>query len=208
LADRKEHNIDGACQVAHALSTNRVNIEMDFYTAVDDWKTKADDAGAGMLGTVEFVSACFYRYANVDFDQLSKNLGNDRELARQTVEAFLKAAIHAIPTGKQNSMAAHNPPSLVLAVVREGALWSLTNAFLRPVAPDGKHDLLQNSALRLDEHWGRLARMYGSDDVKVGALLYEDADFAFGHLGSFAKDVAGEKGLIARVMENLPGGAA
>jgi len=26
-------------------------------------------AGADMLGTIEFNSACFYRYANVDFDQ-------------------------------------------------------------------------------------------------------------------------------------------
>src|SRR5690606_7995995 len=103
---RRYLNINAACQVAHALSTNRVAMEMDFFTAVDDLKDReADDsdAGAGMLGTVEFNSACFYRYANVDLCQLKENLGGDEQLARKTVEAFLRAAYHAIPTGKQNT---------------------------------------------------------------------------------------------------------
>jgi CRISPR system Cascade subunit CasC len=208
LADRTEHNIDGACQVAHALSTNRVNIEMDFYTAVDDWKTREDDRGAGMLGTVEFVSACFYRYANIDFTQLCRNLQDDQELARKTVEAFLRAMIRAIPTGKQNSMAAHNPPSLILAVVRDGDLWSLTNAFLRPVSPDSNGDLVEHSARRLDDHWGRLVRMYGRDRLKAGAVLFEDPKFKFQHLAPFTEGVDCESDVIARVMSCLPGGAA
>src|SRR5581483_5986701 len=33
LADLPDKNIDAACQVAHALSTNKVSMEMDFYTA-------------------------------------------------------------------------------------------------------------------------------------------------------------------------------
>ena len=36
LAEKPELNLDAACQVAHALSTHRVTMEMDFYTAVDD----------------------------------------------------------------------------------------------------------------------------------------------------------------------------
>ena len=42
--------------------------EFDFYTAVDDLKPE-DTAGADMMGTVEFNSACFYRYAVVDWGE-------------------------------------------------------------------------------------------------------------------------------------------
>src|SRR5437867_440316 len=45
LADLPERNVDAAAQVAHAISTNRVSLEFDFYTAVDDLKPD-DTAGA------------------------------------------------------------------------------------------------------------------------------------------------------------------
>src|SRR5262249_33379271 len=132
IANLPERNVEAACQVAHAISTNKMEMEFDFYTAVDDLKPE-DTAAAHMLGTVEFHSACFYRYANVDTTQLLTNLGRDADLARGTLQAFLRASVAAIPTGKQNSMAAHNPPSLVLIVVRERGQWNLANAFLKPI---------------------------------------------------------------------------
>ena len=115
-----------------------------------------------MIGTVEFNSACFYRYANVDLAQLCENLKGDKELAERTLEAFIHASIEAIPSGKQNSMAAQNPPSFVMAVVRRGGLWSLANAFLNPIAPDETNDLVKQSIRRIDHHWGALTRMYGT----------------------------------------------
>ena len=36
LAEDPNLNMDAACQVAHAISTHRVTMEMDFFTAVDD----------------------------------------------------------------------------------------------------------------------------------------------------------------------------
>jgi CRISPR system Cascade subunit CasC len=178
LADLPDKNLDAACQVAHAISTNRVNVEFDFFTAVDDLKPRSEDMGAGMLGTVEFNSACFYRYANIELEQLKRNLDGDEELARGTVEAFVRASIAAIPTGKQNSMAAQNPPSLVLAVVRRTGLWSLANAFLKPVAPRGERDLVQLSVAALDDYWRKLMRMYGEDGIAGAwvALLDDDGD--------------------------------
>jgi CRISPR system Cascade subunit CasC len=161
LADLPERNVDAACQVAHALSTNRVSMEFDFYTAVDDRKPQ-DTAGADMLGTVEFNSACFYRYANIDVTTLTSNLGGDTELAREAVRAFLHASVLAIPTGKQNSMAAQNLPSFLFAVVRERGLWSLANAFVKPVAPSESGDLVSNSIRALDTYWGKLATLYGT----------------------------------------------
>ena len=99
LAEKPELNLDAACQVAHAISTHRVTMEMDFYTAVDDLQPE-DTAGAGMMGFTAYDSACFYRYTRLDWEQLVKNLDGDIPLARRTVEGFLRAAVEAVPTGK------------------------------------------------------------------------------------------------------------
>ncbi len=202
LADLPDRNIDAACQVAHALSTNKVSAEFDFYTAVDDLKPE-ETAGADMLGTVEFNSACYYRYANVDLGQLGKNLDDDTELAEKTLEAFIRASVDAIPTGKQNSMAAQNPPSLVFAVVRDAGLWSLANAFARPVWPGVNGDLVQLSVGRLDDYWDRLTRMYGEQVIrgKWVALLEEDT---LRHLAGARVDAVEE--LIANVLETVRAG--
>ena len=180
LADLPDKNIDAASQVAHAISTNRISMELDYYTAVDDLKPD-DTAGADMIGTVGFNSACFYRYANVDMGQLKRNLQGDEELAQRTLDAFIRASVIAVPTGKQNSMAAHNPPSLVLAVIRRSSLWNLANAFLKPVAPERGEDLAQCSIGALDSYWGKLARMYGDDDV-VGKWVVSLEEDGINHL--------------------------
>ena len=161
LADRKELNVDAAAQVAHAISTHRVDRESDFFTAVDDW-TQADEADAGMLGTVEFNSSCQYRYAVVNYDQLLRNLGGDNVLARRGLLAFLKAAVQAIPSGKQNTFAAHNLPSFIAVAVHEGQPVSLANAFEMPVKP-GHNGLAAASVIELQKHTDRLREAYGLD---------------------------------------------
>lgn len=166
LADLPAGNIDAACQVAHALSTHVVSMEFDYYTAIDDLKPE-DTAGADMIGTVEFNSACFYRYANVDLGQLTeRNLGGDSVLAERALRAFLLGSIRAVPTGKQHSMAAQNPPSFVLAVVREHGLWSLANAFVQPVRPERERDVVAKSVQALDAHWGELVELYGDEGIR------------------------------------------
>jgi len=175
IADIANQNVDASCQVAHALSTNRVEMEFDFYTAVDEF-APPDNQGAGMMGTTEFNSSCFYRYANVDLNQLRENLGGDADLTVRAVEAFVRASVTAIPTGKQNSMAAHNPPSLIVAVVRDRGQWSLANAFVKPVRPDREHNsLIASSIIELDRYWGRLQQTYGSEALRyVGVVALED----------------------------------
>ena len=54
LADNPDFNRDAAVQVAHAFTTNSVEIEDDYYTAVDDLKTRTEDAGAGFVGEAGF----------------------------------------------------------------------------------------------------------------------------------------------------------
>ncbi len=159
-------NIPAACQVAHAISTHKVGVEFDFYTAVDDLQPEAE-TGAGMMGTIEFNSACFYRYANIDCAQLKKNLGDDKALTQKSVEAFIRAAVHAIPTGKQNSFAAQNPPSFVFAVARKSGAWSLANAFAKPVWVGENGDLIEESTVKLVDYWGKLAKAYGDKDIQA-----------------------------------------
>lgn len=165
LADLPGKNRDASSQVAHAISTHKTGVEFDFYTAVDDLKPE-DTAGADMLGTIEFNSACFYRYLNVDTGELKNNLQGDEELTRATVEAFIRAAVEAMPTGKQNSFATHEKPSFVLAVVREAGMCSLANAFVKPAKESANQDLVSTSVAALENHWQKLADGYGDDSTK------------------------------------------
>jgi CRISPR system Cascade subunit CasC len=176
LAEKPELNIDAACQVAHALSTHRVNMEMDFYTAVDDLSTD-EETGAGMMGVIGFNSACFYRYARIDWEQLVKNLGGDKALARKTVEGFLRAAAKAVPTGKQSGFAAQNPPDFILGVARtDGDSWSLANAFEAPVKPGKDGGLMTASISALDGYWGRLNTVYGDEGVRPVVLSVDGGE--------------------------------
>lgn len=201
LAANPKLSLDASCQVAHAISTHRVNMDVDFFTAVDDLIVE-DESGAGMMGVTGFNSACFYRYACLDWDQLVQNLEGDLDLARRTVQGFIHASIQALPTGKQNSFAAHNPPSFVMTVVRgEGAPWSLVNAFERPVRADRSHGLVENSILALDAYWGKLQRVFGGEQHVAAVALDEDLQM------ENMKDglVADVKSLVQACIDALPG---
>ncbi|MBA2379614.1 MAG: type I-E CRISPR-associated protein Cas7/Cse4/CasC [Blastocatellia bacterium] len=161
LANLPDRNRDAASQVAHAISTHKVGLDFDFFTAVDDLKPD-DTAGSDHLGTVEFNSACFYRYANVNVDKLRENLQNDEDLTRATVAAYIRAAVEALPTGKQNSFATHEKPSLVYAVVRDSGMMSLANAFEKPVF-DPKGGVVDESIKRLVTHYGNVTGVYGDN---------------------------------------------
>lgn len=146
LADMPEKNQYAACQVAHAISTHAIEREFDFYTAVDDLKPE-DTAGADMMGTVEFNSACYYRYAVVDWEKLVDNLQGDAELALKGLGVFLQGFVMAEPTGKQNSFAAHNPPEFVaVTVCHDGAPRSLANAFETAIHVGPSESLTRKSA--------------------------------------------------------------
>lgn len=179
LADLPEKNQDAACQVAHAISTNTVEREFDFYTAVDDLKPD-DNAGADMLGTVEFNSACFYRYAALDLAKLHKNLQGDTELMLNGLEAFLRAMVKAKPSGKQNSFAAHNDPEYVVFTVRQDAdPRSIANAFERPVRPSHGLRLTEASAVKFEQKWRWLEAAYGEagKTFRLNAPEIDEADF-------------------------------
>lgn len=166
LADRPDKNQDAACQVAHALSTHKVTKEFDYFTAVDELPGYSD-AGSAHLDTTEFNSACFYRYVAVDLALLRKNLQDDVELFSKGLKAFAEATIRAIPTGKQNSFAAHNPPSFVAVRYRQNAApVNMANAFEKPVW-SSTDSLSAASVKSLNTHWEKLDKFYGQPGETV-----------------------------------------
>lgn len=163
LADMPALNQNAACQVAHAISTHAVDREFDFYTAVDDLKPD-DTSGADMMGTVEFNSACFYRYAVIDWEKLVENLQGDADLATKGVRAFLDGFVTAEPSGKQNTFAAHQPPEFIaVSVRRNGAPRSFANAFEKPIRPNRTEALTTMSANALVVKANALNSAFGGE---------------------------------------------
>ncbi|NTU85096.1 MAG: type I-E CRISPR-associated protein Cas7/Cse4/CasC [Chloroflexales bacterium] len=152
-------DVKAAVQVAHALSTHAVEQEFDFYTAVDDI---SGEAGAGFIGEVSFNSATYYKYLNVHWEGLVTNLQGDSAAAATALQALIRAAIFAIPSGKQNSFAAHNLPDLALIEVRpQQVALAYHNAFVKPVRARGETSLVEASAEALQKYIPQINGMYG-----------------------------------------------
>lgn len=135
VADDPSLNVDASAQVAHAISTHRVDNEFDYFTAVDDLAPE-DTAGAGMIGTVEFNSATLYRYATIAVHELHRNLG-DPDVTAKAVAEFAGAFVTAMPTGKQNTFANRTLPDAVLVTLRKDQPINLARAFEVPVKNRG-----------------------------------------------------------------------
>ena len=167
IADDVDLNVDASVQVAHAIGVDAVQTEFDYFTAVDDMANeKGEDdkanAGAGMIGNVEYDSATFYRYANIGISQLEKNLEHDEEFERRAVEALIKSFIESVPSGKQNTFAAWTLPSLVLIEIRDSRPLSYVQAFEKPVR-NSKDESVSTSAVKtLMEYVENIDAQYGS----------------------------------------------
>lgn len=152
-------DVEAAVQVAHALSTNALDREYDYFTAVDDL---SGESGAGMIGDVEFNSSTYYKYFNIHWDILVKNLGGDEQVAADAVQALIEAAAFAQPSGKQNSFAAQNLPDFVLVEVSEKNIpVNYANAFLKPVNGKRNGSLIENSIEKFDETAAKTRQVYG-----------------------------------------------
>lgn len=145
IADSPDLNVDAAAQVAHAIGVHSVVSEFDYFTAVDD-KSPNDNAGAGMIGTVEFNASTLYRYATVNISALHANLG-DGEATARAVEAFTRSYVTSMPTGKQNTFANRTLPEFVLAIVRDDQPINLAGAFEKVIDEPGDRAALAANVL-------------------------------------------------------------
>ncbi|MEQ1711499.1 MAG: type I-E CRISPR-associated protein Cas7/Cse4/CasC [Hyphomicrobium sp.] len=159
LADNPEFNREAAVQVAHAITTHKVEVEDDFYTAVDDLKKPSEDAGAGFIGELGFGSGVFYIYACIDSALLKSNLGSDKALAATAVAALIEGLATASPTGKQASFASRARASYVRIEKGGQQPRQLSAAFLKPVPGN---DLLTASIAELETLAAAMSKAYGA----------------------------------------------
>lgn len=185
-------DVEASMQVAHAISTNKMEHEFDYFTAVDDLQKNSDDStGADMIGDVEFNSACFYKYFSLDYDALVRNLAGEepgekateseikaytesvekaKNVASITLPAFLKAAIFTAPSGKQNTFAAHQLPDAILIEIKPKKIpVSYANAFLTPYKPNIERDLVQDSIQKLADHSMKINKKF---NIEIARRLW------------------------------------
>jgi CRISPR system Cascade subunit CasC len=166
--------VEGAGMFSHALSTHKASTDMDFFAAVDDLQS-TDEAGAGMTGTLEFTSACYYRYAALNLDLLFDKdhlVSLDLQERKQVVGAFLRATLLAVPGARKNSMNANTLPVYVLGIVKDrGQPIQLINAFEKPAKPITSTDGLVDASINLmKEHHEALKNTWSIDTATEVAI--------------------------------------
>lgn len=184
VADDTDLNVDASAQVAHALSVHAVDNEYDYFTAVDDHKNAdaEEDAGAGMIGTVEFNSSTLYRYATVDVDALENNLGNAAATTR-AVGTFVRSFVTSMPTGKQNTFANRTLPDAVVVAIRADQPVSFVGAFEEAVADGSGVGRVRAAAAQLATYVGDVEGAFGAAPVKTWVVVVGDRVEALGVLG-------------------------
>lgn len=134
VADNTILNEDASSQVAHAISTHAIQSEFDFFTAVDDLAPE-DNAGAGMLGTVEYNSSTLYRYSNIALHDFYRQLADKEETINAT-KLFVKSFVESMPTGKINTFANQTLPQAVVVSLRADRPLNMVSAFEEPIKSD------------------------------------------------------------------------
>ena len=187
LADAPKFNREAAVQVAHALTTHRAVADDDYYTAVDDLKSREEpeDAGAGFIGVQEFGAGVFYLYVCVDRDLLLRNLGGNQAVRNAAMAALVEAAATVSPTGKQASFASRARAIYALGEKGSAQPRSLAAAFLKPVSGQ---DQGGQSIEALDQFRKRLDGAYGpcADDTYVMDCVTDNAGGTLAELIAFA----------------------
>lgn len=157
FASADSMTLDGAAQVAHAITTHEVSVENDFFTGMDDASELfSDHAGAGHPGDQHFLAGTFYKYANVNIDELVINLAKDsdasdaeiRTAALAVVGEFIRSLSLAVPQGKIRATAHATTPSYVSVTKRAQPVNSAA-VFERPIRRGAS--ILSESVARLAE---------------------------------------------------------
>ncbi len=164
VADDPALNSDASAQVAHAISTHKVENEYDYFTAIDD-RTPEDQTGAGMIGTVEFNSSTLYRYATIAAHDLKDNLG-DAGATAKSVKEFIKAFVCSMPTGKVNTFANNTPPYAVMVAFRSDQPVNLVGAFETPIKA-GEGGYLEKSAKSMAQYAQNIYSTFYSQPEKA-----------------------------------------
>lgn len=183
VANDHSLTIEGASMFNHPISTHKVDNELDFFAAVDDWQKKGE-SGAGMTGTLEFNSSVYYRFAALNLDMLA-----DKEhLACMTIDerkevisAFVRAILEAVPgmtasnSGRKNSMNGYTRPSYVLGIVRKkGHPIQFVNAFEDPVWAGAGRGIMKASIEKLQKEEKQQNTTWKLNEHELGRAVIPD----------------------------------
>jgi len=163
-----ERNVEAAMSVAHSLTTHSTDIEVDWFTACDDLAAQ----GSGHIGTTEFSSGVFYRYASINVDLLAKNVKSTVEEVASIVNIMIRCFAQVTPDAKQKVFAAHNQADFVLATKSNQPL-SLANAFRKPIKNNG--EVMETSIMSLVVHYEKLVSAYELESSALALDLTNSA---------------------------------
>lgn len=173
LANNPGHNVEAAVQVAHALTVHEVEVEDDFFTAVDDLNLSPEtgeadtDSGSAHIGELEYGAGLFYLYLCVNRDHLKQNFqkedGIDPDyLSKKALRALTEAAIKVTPSGKRNSFGHHTFAHFALAERGSQQPRGLHVAFLKVLDDKERKDMLPAAKERLRKTCGKMDGTYGA----------------------------------------------
>ena len=184
VAMQADLTVTASCSVAHAITTHKMENELDFYTAV------ADDESSGKPGTAflnvsEYSGGTFYRYICLDLNQLASNLCinelTDENLSdlRHAIDDFTTALFVAVPSARQHTYTALCPWNYARILVRNGQGIQVAfdkavrarSGFLEPSIETLKDALAQHEKLFGSRLYGKLADIEFSE---TGSTSLED----------------------------------
>lgn len=189
--------VEAASMFSHALSTHKVDNEIDFFAAVDELQT-TEESGAAITSTLEFNSATYYRFTALNLDMLADEehlKGMSRAERQSVVRIFIEATVKAVPSARKNTMNGNTIPNYVLGVVREkGHPIQLVNAFESPIKSTRGYvvesvERLNTEFADLNETWG----INGDAMVTINKSLKEQINKKPDKTDSDSKTVSGLK---------------
>ena len=185
-------NTDAAIHVAHAFTVHEEQPELDYFTVVDDLKSKAagDDAGSAGIFDTELTSGLYYGYVVVDVPLLVSNLtgcsrrdwagDHDRALAGQAIENLVHLIADMSPGAKKGSTAPYSRAELLLVEAGDRQPRTLANAFRRPISLVGNNEIGARASAAIAAEMTDIDRMYGENEVRKHAartnLTIDDID--------------------------------
>lgn len=185
LASSPAFNMEAAVQVAHAITIHKAAVEDDYFTAVDDLNNGEEDSGAAHLGETGFGAGVFYLYLCINRELLQKNLGDDKALTEQALQALLNAITKVSPTGKQNSFASRAYAAYALAEKGDQQPRSLAQAFLKPVSGS---DMLERAIKEIDKRVENFDKVYGKCADSRTSFNVEKGEGSLNELIQFVTD--------------------
>lgn len=186
-------NRDAAIHVAHAFTVHEQEVDLDYFTVVDDLKNRSegDDAGAAGIFDTELTSGLFYGYTVVDVPLLVSNLegckpadwlaaDTDRNLAAEVIRRLIHLIATVSPGAKKGSTAPYAWAEAMLVEAGRRQPRTLANAFRTPVAREGD---VAAAVDKLAGHVSELDGVYGNGEARV-SLSFPAQREAFDRIGA------------------------